>query len=74
MIVNKDDKEMSTLISEDGMTIYKDDDEMLVANNSGVYAANLRATTYLIIGVNSRFEDYDDNTRTGCFWIGEVNK
>ena len=74
LIVNKDDKEMSTLISEDGMTIYKDDDEMLVANNSGVYAANLRATTYLIIGVNSRFEDYDDNTRTGCFWIGEVNK
>lgn len=68
--VDKSGNEMSTLISEDGMTIYRDDSEVLVADNTGVYAANLRATTYLIIGVNSRFEDYDNNTRTGCFWIG----
>lgn len=70
LTVSKTGNEMSTLISEDGMTIYRDNTEVLTADNTGVYAANLRATTYLIIGVNSRFEDYDNNTRTGCFWIG----
>lgn len=61
---------LSTQITEDGMTIYRNDDEILVADNEGVKATNLHATTYLIVGVNSRFEDYDNNTRTGCFWIG----
>ena len=70
MRVSKSGSEMSTLITEDGMAIYRDNTEVLTADNTGVYAANLRATTYLIIGVNSRFEDYDDNRRTGCFWIG----
>ena len=53
------------------MRISRDDEEVLKVDNTGVDAANLRATTYLIIGLNSRFEDYDKNTRTGCFWIGE---
>lgn len=74
LTVKKGGSEMSTTISEDGMAIYRDETEVLTADNSGVYAANLRATTYLIIGVNSRFEDYDNNQRTGCFWIGGVNK
>ena len=73
LTVEKTGSEMSTNIDEDGMTIYRDDTEVLVADNTGVYAANLRATTYLIVGVNSRFEDYDNNQRTGCFWIGGVN-
>lgn len=72
--VEKSGSEMSTLISEDGMTIYRGNTGVLTADNTGVYAANLRATTYLIIGVNSRFEDYDNNQRTGCFWIGGINK
>ena len=70
LTVEKSGSEMKTLISEDGMTIYRDNTEVLAADNTGVYAANLRATTYLVIGRNSRFEDYDNNTRTGAFWIG----
>lgn len=61
---------LSTQITEDGMTIYRNDDEILVADNQGVKATNLHATTYLIVGLNSRFEDYDNGKRTGCFWIG----
>ena len=59
---------MKTQITEDGMTVYKNDSAVLTANNVGVNAVNLHATTYLIIGTNSRFEDY--GSRTGCFWIG----
>jgi hypothetical protein len=50
------------------MTVYRDDTPVLTANNVGVDAANLHATTYLIVGTYSRFEDYGN--RTGCFWIG----
>lgn len=67
--VSKSNSEMETTITEDGMRIYKDGDEVLTADNTGVNAKNLHATTYLIIGTNSRFEDYNGN-RTGCFWIG----
>lgn len=56
-------------LTEDGMTVFKNDEAVLTANNIGVDALNLHATTYLIVGTNSRFEDYGDN-RTGCFWIG----
>ncbi|MBO5062908.1 MAG: hypothetical protein J6C08_00135 [Campylobacter sp.] len=69
LTVTKENSEMSTTITEDGMTVYKDNQEMLVANNKGVNAVNLHATTYLIIGTNSRLEDYE-GSRTGCFWIG----
>lgn len=68
LTVSKADSEMSTQITEDGMTVSKNNDIVLTANNTGVEAINLKATTYLIIGTNSRFEDYDN--RTGCFWIG----
>lgn len=71
LTIEKDNSEMSTQITEDGMTISRSGDVVLTVNNLGVDAANLRATTYLIIGKNSRFEDYANNTRTGCFWIGE---
>lgn len=72
--VSKSGTEMNTTITEDGMTVYKDNEAMLTANNQGVNAANLRATTYLIVGKHSRFEDYDrdGDHRTGCFWIGDV--
>lgn len=69
LTVSKSDSEMTTQITEDGMSVYRDGDEVLTADNVGVKAENLHATTYLIIGKNSRFEDYNDN-RTGCFWIG----
>jgi hypothetical protein len=69
LTVSKSDSEMSTTITEDGMRVYRGNTAVLTANNTGVDATNLHATTYLIIGTNSRFEDYGRN-RTGCFWIG----
>lgn len=68
LTVNKTGSEMTTQITEDGMTVYKSGNAVLKANNAGVDAINLHATTYLIIGTNSRFEDFGD--RTACFWIG----
>ena len=69
LTISKSDNEMSTNIDEDGMSIFKGSQEVLTANSTGVDAQNLHATTYLIIGTNSRFEDYGSD-RTGCFWIG----
>ena len=71
--ISKSDSEMKTQITEDGMKIYKNDDVMLTANNQGVDAKNLHATTYLIIGGNSRMEDFIENgsKRTAIFWIGQ---
>ena len=70
LTVSKNDSEMSTIITEDGMKVYKDDEAVLTANNVGVEARNLHANTYLIVGDNSRFENFG-KSRTGCFWIGE---
>lgn len=72
LLVKKSGSEMETKITEDGMTVSKNDVVVLTANNAGVNARNLHAETYLIIGSNSRFEDYekDGEARTGCFWIG----
>jgi hypothetical protein len=68
LTVSKSGSEMTTQITEDGMTVSRDSNIVLTANNEGVQATNLHAVTYLIIGTNSRFEDYGN--RTGCFWIG----
>ena len=72
LTIERSDSEMSTTINEDGMTITRGWEQVLTANNEGVKAEDLHATTYLIIGETSRFEDYKDGTkkRTGCFWIG----
>lgn len=72
LTISKTSSEMSTQITEDGLTIYRNNEEMLIADNEGVYAANLNATTFFIMGDNSRFEDYQNRQRTGCFWIGGV--
>lgn len=68
--ISKSDSEMSTTVTDNGMTIYRNEEEVLKVNNMGVDAQNLTATTYLIVGKNSRFENYANETRTGCFWIG----
>ena len=60
---------MNTMITEDGMTVYRDNTAMLTANSKGVVAIDLHAKTYLWVGDNSRFENYNSN-RTGCFWVG----
>lgn len=69
LTVSKSGSEISTTITEDGMTVAKNGSDVLTANNEGVKAIDLHATTYLLIGNNSRFEDYR-STRTACFWIG----
>lgn len=70
LTISKSGTEIKTIISEDGMIVFRNDDEVLVADNEGVKAQDLHATTFLIIGLNSRFEDFDGGRRTGCFWIG----
>ena len=66
---------MQTTVNEDGLRISRSGEEVLRADNEGVKAEDLHATTYLIIGQNSRFEDYekDGQPRTGCFWVGSTN-
>ena len=74
LTVSKSGSDLSTAITEDGMAVALSGETVLTANNQGVDAKNLHATTYLIIGDNSRFEDYekDGEARTGCFWIGPI--
>lgn len=72
--VEKSDAKTHTRITENGMKVILNDEtaekkEVLNADSDGVKAKNLHATTYLIVGKNSRFEDYGEG-RTGCFWIG----
>ena len=69
LTISKSNSEMTTTITEDGMTVYKEGEAVLVADNEGVKAEDLHATTYLIVGTHSRFEDYGTG-RTGCFWLG----
>ena len=69
MTVEKSGSQMKTQITENGMTVYQNNGEILTANYKGVDARNLHATTYLMVGGRSRFENYGSD-RTGCFWIG----
>ena len=74
LTVDNNNSPTKTTVTPDGMTVYKkesDDDlsEVLTATSNGVNATNLHASTFLIIGERSRFENYGTN-RTGCFWIG----
>lgn len=68
LTIEKSGSEMKTQITEDGMQVFRDSTAVLTADNVGVNAVNLHATTYLIIGNNSRIEDW--GSRTACFWIG----
>lgn len=67
LTISKEGSDITTNIDEDGMSISKGNTEVLTADNVGVKARNLHATTYLIVGKHSRIEDYDN--RTGCFWL-----
>lgn len=66
--ISKTGSDIRTVITEDGMTIYRNLSPILVADNLGVTAEDLHATTFMIIGKNSRFEDYSSN-RTACYHI-----
>lgn len=69
--IHKSGTEMNTQITEDGMTVYRGNTALLTADHRGVDAVNLSASTYLVIGANSRLENFMDGTRTACFWIGQ---
>jgi hypothetical protein len=68
--IESSESEIKTTILEDGMRIYKNNQEVLSVDNQGVEAHDLYAKTFLIIGENSRLEDY--GRRTACFWIGQA--
>ncbi len=69
LTVEKSGREIKTRISEDGMQVFKNGDAVLTANSEGVDAVDLHASTYLVVGGRSRFENYGAD-RTGCFWVG----
>ena len=67
--IQKSGEEIENTIDHTGMYVDRSDENVLTANPEGVDAINLKARQFLIIGENSRFEDYEDN-RTACFYIG----
>lgn len=69
LTIEKSGSDIKTTISEDGMQVFKQEEEVLTANNEGVKATDLHARTYIWIGANSRLEDYGYG-RTGCFYVG----
>lgn len=69
-------KDIENKLNNEGMQVSRiSGDEsipILTANTDGVDALNLRSRQFLIIGDNSRFENYDNGTesnRTACFHI-----
>lgn len=67
--VTKSGEQMESRIDYSGLHVERDGEAVLEATSDGVEAENVTVRTYLIIGKNSRFEDYGDD-RTGCFYIG----
>lgn len=70
MEISRTDAETATKIDFSGVRVVQVDsgETLLSAQGDSVTAKNLHATTYLIIGENSRIEDIDD-TSAGLFWI-----
>ena len=71
--ISKDGEPMENRLDNTGMYVTRDGEEILGANHEGVTALNLTSRQFLIVGDNSRFENYDDGTdhkRTACFYIG----
>lgn len=71
--ISKSGESMENLLDNTGMYVTRDGEEILGANHEGVKALNLTSRQYLIVGNNSRFENYDDGSdgkRTACFYIG----
>lgn len=70
--ISNSENDLTSTVNEDGLRVRRSNTEVLSANNEGVKAENLHATTYLIIGKNSRLEDWlaEGEAKTACFWIG----
>lgn len=77
LTIYKSGEDIKNLINNVGMYVSRitgeTEEHILTADSEGVDAINLTARQYLIVGENSRFEDYNDGTgskRTACFYIG----
>lgn len=71
--IHKEGEEINNTLDNTGMYVKRNDESILTANKDGVDAINLTSRQYLIVGSNSRFENYDNGTdanRTACFYIG----
>lgn len=68
--ITQSGSEMQNLINASGMYVNRGGENVLTANSKGVVAKDLHAESWLTVGNNSRFEDYD-GIRTGCFWVGD---
>lgn len=66
--VSRASDEISATLNNHGLVVKHNDEKQLVANETGVDARNLHASTYLIIGAHSRMEDYESGT--GLFFTG----
>lgn len=67
--ISKTGTEMHNLITNLGMFVKRDTEEVLGADNTGVRAENITVRNYLNIGKNSRIEDYL-NDQTAIFFVG----
>ena len=67
--IQRSGEEIENKLDHTGMYVNRNDDNVLTANNEGVDAINLKTRQFLIIGDNSRFENYEKK-RTACFYIG----
>ena len=78
LTIYKSGEDIKNLLDNKGMSVSRivgsAEEAILTADTNGVDAINLTARQYLIVGNNSRFENYDSGTdshRTACFYIGE---
>lgn len=77
LTIYKSGEDIINLVDNEGIHVSRINGEteeaILTADDDGVNALNLTARQYLIVGNNSRFEDYDMGSgqkRTACFFIG----
>ena len=77
LTIYKIGEDIINLVNNEGIHVSRitgeTEEAILTADDEGVDALNLTARQYLIVGQNSRFEDYDngaDEKRTACFFIG----
>ena len=71
--IKKSGEEMENKLDHSGMYVTRSGEVILQANNEGVIATDVTVRNYLIVGENSRFEDYNNGTdeaRTALFHIG----
>lgn len=77
LTIYRSDSDIKNVLNNEGMYVSRvvgeTSENILTADTNGVDAINLTARQYLIMGANSRFEDYSNGTdtkRTACFYIG----